>query len=242
MEPSNRPDVPIVPARLAALPRDRRGFVVPAEAGWEDSGPVIQGLGHHQTFTLALTRACAICGFPMEPGQTVWRLFNQAEAAGRREYKRELYEPANPGHLVCMLYSSQVCPYWSRSGARLGKDSLVAPGARRGSLVALMGFSDYELLLPVGVPITSAAFIYVELTEDIRFREPAELADMYEAERVRDTVPPGRRAYWTNTPEDVRAIMKAFKDVVRTTERASGRGVFGPNGGGPHYAFQLPLR
>src|SRR4051794_37515803 len=109
----------------------------------------------------------------MAPNETVWRLFTQAEAASRRQIAGPTYEPANPGHLVCMLYASQVCPFWSRPAARLGKRSEFAPGSRRGALVALLGYDDYELLLPEGRPIDRAALMYLNLIEDIRFRAPA---------------------------------------------------------------------
>ena len=66
--PTPHANVP-VPRRLADLPRDRRGFVVPAEAGWDENGPLIEGLGQSQTFGLSFVRACAVCGLPARTGR-----------------------------------------------------------------------------------------------------------------------------------------------------------------------------
>lgn len=51
---------PPLPRRLTDLSRDRRGFVVPAEAAWTEDGPVIETLGQSQTFALAFTRVRAM--------------------------------------------------------------------------------------------------------------------------------------------------------------------------------------
>lgn len=136
----------------------------------------------------------------------MWRLFNQLEAGDRRQIRYNMLEPHNPGHLVCMLYATQVCPFWSRPAARLGKDSMTAPGARRGSLATIMGFSDYELLIPTSDPIRRVEFLYLELVEEVRFRDPVELRDRYLAAVASDIAPTARRAYWTESYQDQRDL------------------------------------
>jgi hypothetical protein len=176
----------------------------------------------------------------LTPGEPVWRLFTQAEASSRRLIGRDLYEPANPGHLVCMLYASQVCPFWSRSDARLGKDSEVAPGARRGSLVALMAFSEYELILPFDRPIERAAFMYHDLVEDIPFRTPNDLAQRFESARAVDHLPNEKRSYWTNDASDLRRLDRVLSDGMNRTKRSrAARLVTGPDG--EYAAFPLPV-
>lgn len=90
--------------------------------------------------------------------------------------RENLLELANPGHLLWMLYSSQICPFWSRAEARLGKESELAPGAKRGTRAALLGFDNHYLLLPLNTDIHSAELLYRHLIDDIPFKSPAELA------------------------------------------------------------------
>jgi len=230
-----------VPRRLAELPRDRRSFVVPAEAAWTVEGPVIDELGQAQNFALGFTRSCAVCGYRLAPDATVWRLFNQVEASARRRQRRNLLEVANPGHLLCMLYSSQICPFWSRPEARLGTDSLLAPGARRGALVALLGFDNYQLLLPLGSNVQSARFLYLNLIEDIPFRSPVELTPRYTQALAAEEAPVGERAYWSNSEVDLRRLERVLRKGEKVTlRRGPEREVESP-AGDVFGAFSLPL-
>jgi hypothetical protein len=63
---------------------------VPAEAAWDENLPLIERLGHSQTFGLSSVRACAVCGYRLAPGEMIWRLFTQVEPAYRRMAKRDL--------------------------------------------------------------------------------------------------------------------------------------------------------
>ncbi len=211
-----------VPPQLAGLPRDHRGFVVPAEAPWTDDGPRIEMFGRETAWALAFSRSCSVCGFALVPSMPVWRLFTQRDAAICRLEREATVEEGVPGHLSCMLYSAQVCPYWRTPQARLGKESLRQPGAPRGGVAALMGHRDFDLLIDVTVPPEIANFLYRDLTFDIRFRDPSELAERY-ADTLRDEPVDmtGLRGYWTNTAAEIQAknrLIRAGFNRLRTKE------------------------
>lgn len=214
---------------------------MPAEAAWTEDGPVIETLGKSQTFALAFTRACAVCGYRLEPGETVWRLFTQVEASSRRMMRENLQELANPGHLLCMLYSSQICPFWSRAEARLGKESELAPGAKRGTRAALLGFDNHYLLLPLNTDIHSAQFLYRHLTDDIPFKSPAELADRYAEELASEAAPTGERSYWTNSPADLKSLDRVLRSGQKFTQRTGPARVVDSPTGESFGAFSLPI-
>jgi hypothetical protein len=206
--------------RVADLPRDRRGIRRAAEAAWTADVPVIETLCQSQTFALAFMRACAVSGYRLEPGETVWRLLTQVEASLRRLMRENLLELANPGHLLCMLYSSQICPFWSRAEARLGKESEIAHRAKRGTRAALLGFDNHYLLLPLNTDIHSAQFLYRHLTDDIPFKSPSELADRYAEELAVESGISGDRAYWTNSTDDLKALDRVLRNGRKITQCA----------------------
>lgn len=230
----------VPPPQLVDLPRDARGFIVPAEADWDDDGPHVKEIGQDNAMALAFARACAVCGYRLVLDQPVWRVFTQGEAAYRRQERQVSRETTNPGHLVCMLYAAQVCPFLRSSGARLGKDSTTSPGARRGTLPALLGYEDYQLLLPENRPIDRPEFLYRRLVGDVRYRKAEDLAERYTDELTTATVPAGPRSYWTNTDQDVAAMQKVLKGGQRVVQgRSPADRVL--SGGVPFAAFDLPV-
>ena len=189
------PDEEPTPARqLRNLPIDARGYRVPAEAPWtEDGTPVIQAADPVAKFLLAAYRACAVCGYPLRRDELAWRIFDDA---GRRLTHHQVSQGSGvdeeqaPGHLSCMLYSALVCPYWRTGGARLGKESTVAPGAARGAEPAVMGFCDVGLLVDpagdmIGLTGPKPVFAYIEYEEEIAFTDPlTDLPERYKVERA----------------------------------------------------------
>jgi hypothetical protein len=206
------------PPWIADLPTDARGFHAPAEAGWEAGEPILSKFDNNRTVALALRRACAVCGYSMPKGTLVYRGFGLGDALHIREFERERsHDDAGPLHHSCMLYSAIVCPYL-RTNGRLGKDSLINPGAERGRRAAVMGFKDLGLMVPVlgsrkphpGGPMPMVS--YLQLTHDISYKEGAELIQRYEAAvesdaEILDTARP--RLYWTDSAEDL-ASLKAL--------------------------------
>src|SRR5450631_1696311 len=170
--------------------------------------------------SLAFTRACAVCGLVLQQSHPVWRIFSQAGAAVRRLNPENSFETVGPGHLSCMLYSAQVCPYWSNRNARLGKDSTSAPGAPRGTLAAVLGYSGYLLVVPVNASFDLPQFLFLRLCGDIKFREPSELMERYLAELESEVLPDGPRSYWTDSREDRKRLFAVLsRGVIAVRQR-----------------------
>lgn len=118
---------PVLAPHLRDLPRDDRGFLVPAEAPWSDDGtPHQAAVNPVIKLVLAAYRACPVCGFTVATGEAVWRLHDEYSRTATHEEiagPGPVYELDVPGHLVCMLYSALVCPYWRTQRGRLGRVS-----------------------------------------------------------------------------------------------------------------------
>ncbi|MET9617151.1 hypothetical protein [Kitasatospora indigofera] len=149
--------VPMPPA-VEARPRDTRGYPVPAITPWTGGEPQFARTDHGRSADCARQRRCSVCDREMAPGP-VWRVVGPAECAAiddalaaGRPYRNLAPTPEAPGHRVCMLYASMVCPYLARPGARRGltadtPDELtghLVRGTARGAVGAVAGFGDYE--------------------------------------------------------------------------------------------------
>lgn len=219
-------EFPTPPPWIADLPKDDRGFHVPAEAGWESRKPIFSKFSVERTITLVARRSCAVCGYEMPVGSLVYRGFALSDAIHMRQYEREAsHDNAGPLHKSCMLYSAIVCPYL-RTNGRLGKDSVINPGAERGKRAAVMGFRDLGLLIPAGsgqvlsspgqqrLPLVA----YLELADDIPYREGAELMDRYLAavEADAEIIEMSKaRLFWTDSKQE----MGALKTILREESR-----------------------
>jgi hypothetical protein len=146
----------VMPAAVAARPRDTRGYPVPAITPWEDGLPRFARNGMARTFLCGIERRCSICGTEMQTGP-VWRVVGGAEAdamatavEGGWPYRNRAPTVEAPGHRTCMLYAAVTCPYLARPNARRGSDATVAGleaerGSRRGLGGAVAGFDTYEV-------------------------------------------------------------------------------------------------
>lgn len=218
------------PPWIASLPRDRRGFPAPAEAGWTADGPALASLDQGRKTALGMKRACAVCGRWLEPGRPVYRAFAQADAAQIRLHERELtHDEGGPGHLSCMLYATYACPYLAHPTARLGKDSAVNPGAARGTRPAVLGFTDFRLGLhsppdPSGLLALhdfDPTFGYLELVDDLPYRQPEDLISRYQAAVEADAYCAAWPAnYWTHaTPDpDILSVLQSGLQQALATE------------------------
>lgn len=223
--------IPVDPAPwIEDLPRNERGFVVPAEAGWHEGRAILSKVATDRKVALGMRRGCGVCGYPLAEGKPVYRAFAQGDAAQMRGYERERsHDSSGPLHLSCVLYSAMVCPYLREKNARLSKTSEINPGGRRGGLAAVMGFEDYGLmvypgqhrLLDAAFPVP--AFAYLTLCEDIPYREGVELADRYAAAVVEDEVlidTSRPRLYWTDQPTDLAKLQGALRADTKRLNRA----------------------
>lgn len=218
--------LPLPAPWIDGLPRDVRGFVVPAEAGWKDGTPVLAKVGQDRKVALGMRRACGVCGFVMPKGRAVYRAFAQVDAAHIRLHEREqAHDDSGPLHLSCVLYSAMVCPYLRERTARMSKTG-INPGGRRGTRAAVIGFAGFGLLVPMHMYKSSQPampkFAYVQMVEDIPYVDGADLADHYEAAVRSDrnfidmSVP---RMFWTGEePPDLKRALRA--DVQAISRRA----------------------
>lgn len=243
------------PPQLAGLPRESRGYPVPAEAPWVPSGPRLADIDPHRTAALGFSRACAVCGFTLPAGRPVWRTLSQRDAAYARGYNRELdVDPGMAGHLSCMIYSAFACPYWASPAGRLRKDSKVQPGAPRGTRPAIRGFSDIWILLSedlsrpiLGGPesgATNALFGYVKLVEDLPFKDPSDLRARYDAALAEDLERldlSSDRSFWTDAPADLARLQAVLEEGVRALETTRPVREVSYNGD-DRAAFELPLQ
>lgn len=155
------PDQVPMPARIAARPRDERGYPVPAITPWPDGSPAFAQQGSFRTMICLAERRCTICGTKMRPGP-VYRVVSDdlvdnialALDAGKR-YMNLAPAFEGPGHLICMLYSAIVCPYLASPGARRQSPTTVAGehiprGDPRGTEGAVVGFDSYRWQIRAG--------------------------------------------------------------------------------------------
>jgi hypothetical protein len=237
------PDGPVPAAWIDGLPRDSRGFVVPAEAGWQVGKPILAKVDQDRKVALGMQRACAVCGYEMPKGTKVYRAFAQLDAAQIRGYQRDLaHEHSGPVHLSCILYSTMVCPYLRERTSRLAKDNDFNPGGRRGTRAAVMGFDNYGLMIPIWQgPRRSnpgTHFAYLKLVDDIGYRDGAELTNRYIAAvrsdaEIIDTT--RNRLFWTDADQDQQRLSRALNAVrskiahtePSSTQEIEGMGRFG---------------
>jgi hypothetical protein len=122
-----RNDVPM-PARIAVLPRDHRGFAVPWFVEWRDGLPIFPILDPRKWSRAVTHRLCWICGqplgrvavFPIGPMCAINRITS---------------EPGS--HYDCATYAVMVCPF------------LVNPSMRRVPLERLERLG--EVIAPPGL-------------------------------------------------------------------------------------------
>jgi hypothetical protein len=214
------------PDHLMQIPRDERGFIVPAESPWEGALPQLSRYDLPRTLGLALGRACAVCGFELQPGNPVWRAFSQRDAATARIQGELVDDLSAPGHESCMVYSMLVCPYWRSAGARLGKDSSRGPSAPRGTRPAVLGYQDVCLAVEAGKDLLNTAppafkFLYRGPVADVPFRTPAEdLAARYEDSLQRDScladLDENARFYWGGAEAEEARLFRYIEKGVPT--------------------------
>lgn len=144
-------DLP-TPARIAARPRDARGFPILAITPWAAGEPTFAVTGTARIHICAVERRCSICGTALAPGP-VWRVVAGAEAdamaAAGPGYVNRAATVEPPGHRACMLYAAVVCPWLARPNARRSADAAalgfeIERGEARGVGGAVVGFREME--------------------------------------------------------------------------------------------------
>lgn len=97
-------DLPPIPPRIAALPRDHRGYPVPYFVAWVDGKPDHRIIDPNKMRDAVKFRKCWICGEPLGS--------HLAFVVGPMcSIHRISAEP--PMHKECALFSVQACPFLS---------------------------------------------------------------------------------------------------------------------------------
>ncbi|MFG2681284.1 hypothetical protein [Streptomyces sp. NPDC048392] len=206
-------ELPPVPGRIAGLPRDPRGYPVPAENLWQQGKPQLAVQDFRRCGALYAHGACAVCGLPLTPGETLYRLFSHDEA--EQTVKQDACKRADgPGHRDCMIFSGATCPFFATAGARRTYESReTAKGTPRGATAALLGFAAVQIAMTQEPP-HAVWFHYGGVEEHITFTTGDEMAALLTASEA-PRGPGAIRKYWKTEPEVKRAWAQTLKLAAR---------------------------
>lgn len=168
-----RPELPDLPARIAALPVDHRGYPVPWFVQWVDGQPDHRIMDGSKLMKAWTTKLCWICGQPLG-GATVTFAIGPMCAVNRVSA-----EP--PSHKECALFSVKGCPFLSRPHAHRREAGLpenhVEPSGnmlRRNPGVMLLWTAKRHTAGPFAVPDGGFLFNVGEPLECLFFFEGRE--------------------------------------------------------------------
>ncbi|WP_128380378.1 hypothetical protein [Streptomyces cavernae] len=202
-------ELPPVPGRIAGLPRDPRGYPVPAENLWLRGKPELAVQDFRRCGALYAHGCCAVCGLPLTPGESLYRLFAQDDAE-QTVAQNACKRTDGPGHRDCMIFSGAVCPFFATAGARRGRETRETPkGTPRGTTAALLGFEAVHIAVDQEPP-HQVWFHYGGVQEHIAFTGGEEMAAL-----LTETEPPRGpaviRKYWKTEPEVKRVWAQTLK-------------------------------
>lgn len=214
-----------MPPQISGLPRDERGYPVPAENHWVEGAPLLAKQDRRRFATLLTSWRCAICGCKFTPSEVLYRLFANDEAR-HTEQIGGLVRTDGPAHHACAVFSAMVCPFFATPRARHS-----SARSARGDRAAIMGFrtvlTDADFNNVGGLDHLS--FHYSDLADTEWFESPAQLGGLLaRAVRRQARIDVDDRMYWT-TSEDLlpdfknaRKILKALKPTT-TSPPVSGK-------------------
>lgn len=107
-----------MPAAVAALPRDERGYPVPFFTGYIDGNPDLRTSDQRKVRMCAQGRLCGVCGTALG----YWIAFVTGPVGCENRYTSE-----PPLHPECARYSLQACPHLSSERAKATADGKI-PG------------------------------------------------------------------------------------------------------------------
>ncbi|MGW2544830.1 hypothetical protein ACWC5I_29120 [Kitasatospora sp. NPDC001574] len=208
--------LPAVPAYVAALPRDSRGYPVPAENPWTDGEPDLSRQNFHRSGSLWVESRCAICGFKIQPAEAKYRLFSDDEIGPVIRHNRcTRYD--GPGHRACMIFSALVCPFFATPKSPRTQESIHGEevrGRRRGASAAVIGFRTVYLSVEGEPGDQIARFIYDGIVDMLDFDKPEELRGHLDEEMQKLRAPrEGERLYWQRNDAAQRAWNKTTARV-----------------------------
>lgn len=106
-----------LPARIATLPRDARGYPVPWFVAWIDGVPDFRVIGPGKVAEAHRGRLCWLCGRPLG-------VFKAFVIGPMCAINRISSEP--PSHVDCATFGGRACPFLARPHARRREDGLPA--------------------------------------------------------------------------------------------------------------------
>lgn len=104
-----------MPSGVARLPRDNRGYPLPAHVGHEQGKPPrITEQDINRTLMLTVLRRCTICGWLIGSNELSWFHSIPSTVAAVRRSGSAGWDPSpleGVGHEECMVYATVVCPW-----------------------------------------------------------------------------------------------------------------------------------
>lgn len=100
-----RPELGVLPTRIARLPIDDRGYPVPWFVAWQDGKPEFRAMDGEKFVLAVREKRCWVCGDPLGAHVT----FVAGPMCG---LNRTSGEP--PSHRECAQWSARHCPFLSR--------------------------------------------------------------------------------------------------------------------------------
>lgn len=98
-------ELPEMPPQIAALPRDDRGYPVPAFVVWIDGKPEFRVASGEFMANAIRKKLCWVCGTPLNPKSHVFVI------GGMCAVNKTTAEP--PCHEECAEFSAKACPFLS---------------------------------------------------------------------------------------------------------------------------------
>lgn len=158
--------LPPLPLHMRNLPRDARGFPIPAMVQYDDAGkPLFPVIDMEKWATLARARGCGICGNTMRSGY--WFV------GGPVSIENRLFTDLSM-HRECAVFSLKVCPFLAMPRYRYILRDVTLPdgtlidankhvSTQRAERFGLARARDYRAQLmvseahPCGTPVLQAA-------------------------------------------------------------------------------------
>jgi hypothetical protein len=112
------PEIP-VPPRLADMPRDRRGYIIPWFVPIIDGEPIFPAMKPDAPVEALMKRLCWVCGAPREGIDDTFVIGPMCAI------NRTSSEP--PSHMECAMYSALACPFLTKPRQRRANIDAIIP-------------------------------------------------------------------------------------------------------------------
>lgn len=179
-----RPELPPLPARIAALPLSPRGYPVPWFVEWIDGVPEFRIMDGRKLVRAVREKLCWVCGQPLGS-------FLAFTVGPMCAINRVAAEP--PSHRECAEFSARACPFLARPNMRRRDNALpddtIKPGGvmiDRNPGVALVWITKSYRVVRTG-PTTSPLFDMGEPRTVLAFAHGASATP----DEVRDSIASG---------------------------------------------------